>query len=196
MPPSRTLLLLLLSLLTRVSTIHWQENFVKYPSFICAQQKFAQCTKPTSRLCLHLNKPSQNKFELIRKKLEGIGVFPKDIEETFVKGTGKGGQKVNKTNNCVMIRYDSGKGEKIVIKCHKYRCLQKNRIYARELLYDKITSIRDNLEDAIIHEIEKEKRRVLKPTDREKRESINYKKRRSEVKSNRQKSFRYEDDIG
>ncbi|GAB64761.1 polypeptide chain release factor 2 [Plasmodium cynomolgi strain B] len=184
------------NLLTRVSTIQWEEKFVKYPSFIFSQQKISQCTKPTSRLCLHLNKPSQNKFELIRKKLEGIGVFQKDIEESFVKGTGKGGQKVNKTNNCVMIRYDSGEGEKIVIKCHKYRCLQKNRIYARELLYDKITSIRDNLEDAITHEIEKEKRRVLKPTDREKRESINYKKRRSEVKNNRQKSFRYEDDIG
>ncbi|SCO65327.1 peptide chain release factor 2, putative [Plasmodium vivax] len=196
MPPSRTLLLLLLNFLICVSTIQWEEKLVKYPSFICAEQKFAPWNKPTSRLRLHVNKSYQNKFELISKKLEGIGVFPKDIEETFIKGTGKGGQKVNKTNNCVMIRYASGEGEKIIIKCHKHRCLQKNRIYARELLYDKITSVRDNLEDAITHEIEKEKRRVLKPTDREKRESINYKKRRSEVKSNRQKNFRYEDDIG
>ncbi|GAW79276.1 hypothetical protein, conserved [Plasmodium gonderi] len=188
--------LFFLNLFTLVNTLKCSTKTDKYQSFICIPQRYEGLTKARNLFRLYLNKTSKNKFEIICKKLEDIDIFPKDIEESFIRGTGKGGQKVNKTNNCVMIKYDNSDGEKIIIKCHKYRCLHKNRTYARELLYHKIISIRDKLENKIINQIEKEKRRILKPTDKEKRESINYKKRRSEIKNNRQKCILYEDDIG
>ncbi|SBT75469.1 peptide chain release factor 2, putative [Plasmodium ovale] len=143
----------------------------------------------------YLKSSSKNSLVTINKKLEDIGIFPKNIEETFVKGTGKGGQKVNKTNNCVMIKYCNDTGDKLVVKCHKYRCLQKNRIYARELLYSKITSVSAKIEEQISYQLHKEKSKRLRLTEKEKQESINYKKRRSEIKKSRQKCIRYEDDI-
>ncbi|SBT70384.1 peptide chain release factor 2, putative [Plasmodium malariae] len=147
-----------------------------------------------TQLTKNIHNLSKNSFVAINKRLEDIGIYPKDIEETFIKGTGKGGQKVNKTNNCVMIKCNDMNEDKIIIKCHKYRCLQKNRTYARELLYKKITSIKEKVEEDISNRIEKEKRRILKITDREKKESINYKKRRSIIKSDRQKIIRFESD--
>ncbi|CRG98168.1 peptide chain release factor 2, putative [Plasmodium gallinaceum] len=164
-----------------------------YISFTFRKKKIAKVFRP---LCS--NNLSKNNLEEIKKKLEDIGIFQKDIEEVFVKGSGKGGQKVNKTNNCVMIKYNDNL-HKIIIKCHKYRydkkCLQKNRIYARKLLYNRIFSIKDKIEKEISYQIEKEKRKTLKLTEKEKNASINYKKRKSAIKKDRQKNFKYDDII-
>ncbi|CRG98584.1 peptide chain release factor 2, putative [Plasmodium relictum] len=160
-----------------------------YISHTLKKKKIIPFTRP-----LYSNNVSKNYLEIIKKKLEDIGIFERDIEEIFVKGTGKGGQKVNKTNNCVMIKYNNNES-KIIIKCHKYRCLQKNRIYARELLYNKVSSIKDKIEKEISYQIEKEKRKTLKLTEKEKSASINYKKRKSEIKKDRQKNIKYDDII-
>ena len=34
-----------------------------------------------------------------------IKILAKDIEESFVKGNGPGGQKVNKSSNCVVLKH-------------------------------------------------------------------------------------------
>lgn len=65
--------------------------------------------------------------------------FPKlneaDLEERFVRGSGPGGQAVNKTaNNVVLKHVPSG----IVIKCHKTRSLGENRKEARKILAVKL----------------------------------------------------------
>lgn len=39
------------------------------------------------------------------KSTNKFGLLEDDIEEKFVKGFGKGGQKVNKTNNCVELKH-------------------------------------------------------------------------------------------
>lgn len=54
-----------------------------------------------------------------------------DLDEQFVRGSGPGGQAVNKTSNCVVLRH---KPTNIIIKCHKHRLLQKNQKEARTLL--------------------------------------------------------------
>ncbi|KNG73926.1 hypothetical protein PFMG_00170 [Plasmodium falciparum IGH-CR14] len=68
---------------------------------------------------VYLNTLSKNNFDVIQKKLEDIGVYPSHMEEMFVKGTGAGGQKVNKTNNCVIIKYKNNQNNNIIIKCHQ-----------------------------------------------------------------------------
>ena len=58
-----------------------------------------------------------------------------DIEESFTRGSGKGGQKVNKTSNCVFLLH---RPTGVTVKCHDQRSLQMNRKLARKILADKV----------------------------------------------------------
>lgn len=58
-----------------------------------------------------------------------------DLEEQFVRGSGPGGQSVNKTANAVVLKHiPSG----VVVKCHESRSLDQNRKRARVLLQTKL----------------------------------------------------------
>lgn len=50
-----------------------------------------------------------------------VEVDEKDLEEKFVKGWGKGGQKVNKTSNCVELKH---KPSGVIIKVRETVILQ------------------------------------------------------------------------
>ncbi len=57
------------------------------------------------------------------------------IEEQFVKGGGKGGQKINKTSNCVVLKYPP---LGIVVRCQRERRRSINRFLALRELVDRI----------------------------------------------------------
>ncbi|XP_053647205.1 peptide chain release factor 1 [Cherax quadricarinatus] len=58
-----------------------------------------------------------------------------DLEESFVRGSGPGGQSVNKTSSaCVIKHIPTG----FVVKCHEQRSLQRNRVRARQLMINKL----------------------------------------------------------
>lgn len=58
-----------------------------------------------------------------------------DLEESFIMGGGKGGQKVNKASNCVFLRHvPTG----TMVKCHKTRYRETNRKIARTLMRHKL----------------------------------------------------------
>lgn len=62
------------------------------------------------------------------KRMERLGILEEDLREKFILGSGKGGQKVNKTSSCVSLRHiPSG----IEVKCQKTRSRDLNRYYAR-----------------------------------------------------------------
>ncbi|KAK6183747.1 hypothetical protein SNE40_002455 [Patella caerulea] len=62
-------------------------------------------------------------------------ILESDLEEQFVRGSGPGGQNVNKTsNNCVLKHKPTG----IVVKCHESRLLATNREMARQKLIEKL----------------------------------------------------------
>lgn len=64
-----------------------------------------------------------------------ISITDSDLRETFIKGRGPGGQKINKTNNCVqLLHIPTG----IIINCQETRDLQSNRKIARKMLRDKL----------------------------------------------------------
>lgn len=76
----------------------------------------------------------QKRAELLLRMQE-LGVLERDLQEKFVRGSGKGGQKVNKTNSCVCLTHvPSG----IVIKCHREREREINRFLARRALCDEL----------------------------------------------------------
>lgn len=61
-----------------------------------------------------------------------------EIEEKFVRGSGPGGQSVNKTSNCCVLRHiPTG----IIIKCHIHRQVTKNQKEARQILISKLDQL-------------------------------------------------------
>jgi len=58
-----------------------------------------------------------------------------DLEEKFVRGSGPGGQSVNKTENNVQLLH---KPTGIRVSCHETRSLQQNRKIARKILLERL----------------------------------------------------------
>ncbi|MCJ1237493.1 hypothetical protein MMC14_005479 [Varicellaria rhodocarpa] len=69
-----------------------------------------------------------------------------DIEEAFLKGSGPGGQKINKTSSAVQLKHiPSG----IVVKCQHTRSRPTNRMLARRLLAEKLEVIEKGQESRV-----------------------------------------------
>ena len=75
------------------------------------------------------------KLAALKERMESLGIREQDLEESFVRGAGRGGQKVNKTNNCVYLKHvPTG----IAVKCHVDRSRELNRFLARRELCDTV----------------------------------------------------------
>lgn len=64
----------------------------------------------------------------LQEQMTNCKLTEADLDESFVKGSGPGGQKVNKTSSCVMLKH---KPTGIVVKMQKERSLLLNRFFAR-----------------------------------------------------------------
>jgi protein subunit release factor B len=105
---------------------------------------------------------SPEKETALRSKLENLGIYEKDLEESFVRSQGKGGQNVNKVSTCVYLKHIPT-GEDV--KCQKTRSQGLNRYYARVLLFEKIESLikgRESEERQRIEKIRRQKRKRSK----------------------------------
>lgn len=64
-----------------------------------------------------------------------LGLKPEDVEEHFTRGSGHGGQKVNKTSSCVELTHrPSG----IMVRLQEHREQHRNREAAWVLLIEKL----------------------------------------------------------
>src|SRR5690348_209414 len=91
----------------------------------------------------------------LRERMEALGVRESDLEESFVRSGGHGGQNVNKTATCVMLLHrPSG----LRVKCQTTRQQGLNRFLARRLLLDKIEELRTGRIAAESERIEKIRR--------------------------------------
>ena len=78
---------------------------------------------------------SPEKNEELRRRMAALGVREEDLEESFVRSSGKGGQHVNKSSTCVQLLHrPSG----IEVKCMAGRSQSLNRFFARRLLLERI----------------------------------------------------------
>ncbi|XP_065663740.1 mitochondrial translation release factor in rescue isoform X2 [Hydra vulgaris] len=73
--------------------------------------------------------------QTIEKKSDTVILKESDFQEKFIKGSGPGGQKINKTSNCVELKHDA---TGIIVKCQETRSLERNRVIARERLLEKL----------------------------------------------------------
>ncbi len=78
---------------------------------------------------------TQEKQDKLRGRMDGLGIRDEDLDEHFIRGSGKGGQKINKTSSCVqLIHRPSG----IEIRCQQTRSQADNRYWARRELCERI----------------------------------------------------------
>jgi protein subunit release factor B len=110
---------------------------------------------------------SVEKNSWLEEKMKTLNIHEKDIEEKFIRSSGKGGQKVNKTSTCVYLKHiPTG----IEVKCMKDRSQSINRFLARRELVKKIEGLSGQLTSEDVKQ-EKIKRQKLK---RRKRGAIKY----------------------
>ncbi len=125
---------------------------------------------------------SKTKWEKLKKKMKNLGVEEKDFQEKFIKGSGSGGQKINKTSSCVYLK---DLASKLEVKCQKSRSLQENRFFARRILVSKIEEIRLQKESEKMKKIAKIKKQKRKRSKRAKEKMLEFKRRRAEKKKGR-----------
>lgn len=126
-----------------------------------------------------MNFPVELNDNIIKKAIS-LGIFPSDISEQFIRGTGKGGQKVNKTSSTVLLRHiPTG----IEVRCQKHREQSKNRLSAYKLLILKIEEEKLGKESDLAKKIFKLKKQKMKRSKRAKEKILEQKKQRSEIKA-------------
>jgi len=82
---------------------------------------------------------TERKRAELEQRMRKCNLLEKDIEEKFVRSSGAGGQKVNKSSTCVHLKHISSG---LAVKIQKSRSQGLNRYYARkrmcELLENKL----------------------------------------------------------
>ncbi len=102
---------------------------------------------------------SQDKRNALKNRMAELGIGEDDLTERFIKGSGHGGQKINKTSSCVYLHHQS---TGIEIKCQAQRSREMNRFLARRELCDRIEEInlgRLSRRRQLIEKIRRQKRR-------------------------------------
>ncbi len=78
---------------------------------------------------------SEKKEKALLDRMRELNVKEDDLEERFIRASGPGGQKVNKTSSCVFLRHIP---TDITVKYQQERSQSLNRFFARRTLLDQI----------------------------------------------------------
>lgn len=112
---------------------------------------------------------SEEKNRWLIRKMEELSITESDIQEQFIRSSGKGGQHVNKTSTCVYLKHlPTG----IEIKCMQDRSQSVNRFLARRELVEAVERMsgRPTAADAELQRIRKQKSKRKKRTARKYRQ--------------------------
>ncbi len=108
---------------------------------------------------------SPEKQTQLAARMAKLQIKESDLEESFTRSGGKGGQNVNKVSTAVHLKH---KPSGIEVKCSIHRTQGLNRYKARDILCDKLEE-KNNPKESKIHierekiiktKVKKEKRRV------------------------------------
>ena len=120
--------------------------------------------------------------DALAKRMSKLGIREDDLEEDFVRGSGPGGQKINKTSSTVVLRHGP---TGIEVRCQKERSQVMNRHWARMELCDRLETALNDARMAVQNEREKVRRQTRPRPRGVKRRILQGKRERGEVKKNR-----------
>ncbi len=115
-----------------------------------------------------------------------LGVSEGDLIEKFIRGSGPGGQKINKTSVVVYLKHiPTG----IEVKCQASRSQSLNRFLARRELCEQIAKRVLNEKTKREQAAEKIRRQKRRRSRRSKEKMVQEKRHRGEIKKGRSKGF-------
>lgn len=127
---------------------------------------------------------SSEKQESLEKRMEELDIREEDLIEKFILGSGKGGQKVNKTSSCVYLKHiPTG----IEVKCQRERSRELNRYLARRELCEKVAYELHQEKTKQQREQEKIRQQKKRRSRRLKQKILEDKRKHSETKKMREK---------
>jgi protein subunit release factor B len=131
--------------------------------------------------------PSPEKWNALEARMAKLGILPDDLIEKFIRGSGSGGQKINKTASCVYLKHTpSG----IEVKCQAQRSRELNRFIARKELCETYQEQILGIQSARQQAREKIRRQKRRRSRRSKSRMLDDKSKQSEKKQLRQKPNR------
>ena len=126
----------------------------------------------------------QDKREALKRRMVSLGILEDDLIERFIRGTGHGGQKINKTSSCVYLQHQpSG----IEIKCQAQRSREMNRFLARREICDRIEEIEKGRRSKRQQQIEKIRRQKRRRSRRQRQRDVGLKRQHGQKKELRRK---------
>lgn len=123
---------------------------------------------------------TQEKWEALYGRMTALKIREEDLTESFIRGSGSGGQKINKTSSCVQLRHaPSG----IEIKCQASRLQSSNRFFARRDLCDKLEERKLGAQSKRQQEQEKIRRQKRRRSRRAQNKMLEGKHKQSDKKA-------------
>jgi protein subunit release factor B len=112
--------------------------------------------------------------------MQRLGVREEELQESFIRSSGPGGQRVNKVSTCVVLRHlPSG----LEVRCQQERSQALNRFLARRLLLRKLEAQRLGELSEEAQRVAKLRRQKRKRSKRAKEKLLRLKHLRAEKKS-------------
>ncbi len=127
----------------------------------------------------HLFPVTFEKQKQLEERMQRLDLREADVVENFIKGSGAGGQKINKTSATVTLRHlPTG----LMVRCQESRSQALNRFLARRLLVEKLESMILGKKAAAEKEREKIRRQKRRRSRRAKEKMLSNKKHQKQKK--------------
>ena len=117
------------------------------------------------------------KWNRLRNEMAKLGINEEALEEHFIRGSGRGGQKMNKTSSCVQLIYG-----KLEVRCQRTRSQAENRFWARRELCERILERQEGAYSKRQQEMEKVRRQKRRRSRRAQTKILENKTRRGNQK--------------
>ena len=118
----------------------------------------------------------------LRARFVSLQVRPEEVEESFIRGAGAGGQKINKTSSTVCLRH---RPTGVEVRCQRERSQTVNRLLAWTELAEKLEGLRAEAANRARGERELARRQTRQKSRGQKVRMIRSKQHRAGIKARR-----------